>query len=434
MQKKGLKVYSNLRNGIHVFHAGMQIKALLPNSGVDELALFIFSHPLALSRSADFVRENWHADTKKFLDCYKDSNTGCILVTVDSMDSDSDNSLRTISHMLELENPIEGLLVRHDDQSDYQALLQEAIIRTNTREKVLVQDVESLRVRLADDESRIHDRQKKRIVGAQNEYERLIRLASETKSESAKLILDKSQKISRMQIVSVDLEAQVENLAIENAGLMAQLYNLQEELNFFYEEMKADKQKLDLAARVNRQGGEKLHHPMSDLFDKQYYKSQSSSKFGLLHYKFKGWRLGFEPHILFDTDFYLNQLLTNISHLNISPLEHYLRFGCVEGVSPHVEFDEVWYNETYPDVTTTGGSGLVHYCNHGWKEGRSPNKKFNTNQYLYQNQDVRALGINPLIHYVQFGKNEGRVIGAAREFNLEGHGSIANLDIVSISD
>ena len=71
-------------------------------------------------------------------------------------------------------------------------------------------------------------------------------------------------------------------------------------------------------------------------------------------------------------------------------------------------FNEKYYLLTYPDVRRKDVSPLNHFIRFGWKEGRNPSEQFDTKYYLQVYEDVRKTGINPLVHYIKFGIKEGR--------------------------
>ncbi|HNR02684.1 MAG TPA: glycosyltransferase [Anaerolineaceae bacterium] len=73
-------------------------------------------------------------------------------------------------------------------------------------------------------------------------------------------------------------------------------------------------------------------------------------------------------------------------------------------------FDAHWYTAKYPDVPGTGLDPLNHYLRYGAVEGRNPSASFNASRYLKENPDVKMSGINPLQHYLEFGINESREI------------------------
>jgi len=72
---------------------------------------------------------------------------------------------------------------------------------------------------------------------------------------------------------------------------------------------------------------------------------------------------------LFDVDFYLAQLDADFSG---STYEHYLEEGVKLGLNPSINFDTNYYLENYQDVKLNGINPLVHYVLHGKKEGRKP--------------------------------------------------------------
>ncbi len=52
---------------------------------------------------------------------------------------------------------------------------------------------------------------------------------------------------------------------------------------------------------------------------------------------------------------------------------------------------------------------VEHYLRHGWKDGLSPTKDFDPAFYLTQYADVRASDDNPFLHYLKDGQTEGRI-------------------------
>jgi GT2 family glycosyltransferase len=111
--------------------------------------------------------------------------------------------------------------------------------------------------------------------------------------------------------------------------------------------------------------------------------------------------------LLFDDAWYLGQN-PDIAAEDIDPLEHYLKWGTVEGRNPNPLFETTWYLARNPDVAGQGLNPLEHYCEWGVRDGRDPSPLFSTNWYLAQNPDVAAAGLNPLAHYLKHGAGEGR--------------------------
>ena len=71
-------------------------------------------------------------------------------------------------------------------------------------------------------------------------------------------------------------------------------------------------------------------------------------------------------------------------------------------------FDERFYLTQYPDVRLSGIPPLEHFLRYGALDGRDPSPHFSTSQYLAQNSDVAESGLNPLVHYLRHGVAEGR--------------------------
>ena len=93
---------------------------------------------------------------------------------------------------------------------------------------------------------------------------------------------------------------------------------------------------------------EKLKSRLLTIFNAAHYLAQNpdaaeSNLSPLEHFRTIGWKAGFNPHPLFDTNFYRQQT----PELNAEPLEHYIEHGWREGRSPHRFFDLAFYQQTY---------------------------------------------------------------------------------------
>lgn len=106
-----------------------------------------------------------------------------------------------------------------------------------------------------------------------------------------------------------------------------------------------------------------------------------------------------ELRVLFDAHFYLSQN-PDVLQSAADPVEHYLRFGSMEGRHPCKMFDDSWYRARYPDVTTSGLNPLLHYIRHGGMELRDPNPRFNAAYYVDEHPE--AIG-NPLLYHLLVG-------------------------------
>lgn len=71
-------------------------------------------------------------------------------------------------------------------------------------------------------------------------------------------------------------------------------------------------------------------------------------------------------------------------------------------------FDVDWYLRTYTDVAESQINPAEHYLLHGAAEGRLPGPLFDGNWYLQHYPDVAASNMNPLLHFVMYGQQEGR--------------------------
>ncbi len=234
-----------------------------------------------------------------------------------------------------------------------------------------------------------------------------------TSGENEKQSLAASLNAVKKQLS--ESEAQNEEIRQENELLLLQLHQVQEELERYYlqfSEMQTYAA-LDSAAdqvksiKPLRMG--EVRDFMKHLFDRAYYFQQAGEmRFPQLHYRLSGWKSGYDPHPLFDTEYYLSQIGLTLDTVDMPPLLHYLRIGVRLNVSPHPEFDARWYKSQYPDVASSHIPMLIHFSAHGWQEGRRPNRDFDCDWYLNQYPDVAELGMNPLAHYVLHGKAEGR--------------------------
>jgi hypothetical protein len=107
----------------------------------------------------------------------------------------------------------------------------------------------------------------------------------------------------------------------------------------------------------------------------------------------------------FDQAFYVDRN-PELSTSGLKLFEHYIHQGWKEGRSPHPLFDVRWYLERYPEVRGAHIEPLRHYVEAGWKEGRSPHPLFDAVWYLERNPTVAASGIEPLKHYLDHGWKE----------------------------
>lgn len=114
-------------------------------------------------------------------------------------------------------------------------------------------------------------------------------------------------------------------------------------------------------------------------------------------------------HPLFDADYYKKQLAENgmddVLNSGVHSLVTYIKLGYKSLISPHPFFSKSFYYAKSPDVYEGERDALVHYVTSGWTEGRNPHPLFDANYYRSIARD--AEGKNPLIHYLSVGFGKG---------------------------
>jgi GT2 family glycosyltransferase len=98
---------------------------------------------------------------------------------------------------------------------------------------------------------------------------------------------------------------------------------------------------------------------------------------------------------LFSEDYYrTHNMDLDLAGLNL--LEHYTRWGGLEGRNPSTEFDSQWYLTQNPDVTEHGVNPLLHYVRQGAAEGRWPSPNFDPRLYMPDNVTLPHENVMPL--------------------------------------
>jgi hypothetical protein len=110
---------------------------------------------------------------------------------------------------------------------------------------------------------------------------------------------------------------------------------------------------------------------------------------------------------LFDEEFYCESYPEVIA-TGMSPIEHYLRVGALEGRRPNPLFDSAFYLATNSEVAKAVINPAVHYFLCGASAGCDPSPEFDTSFYLETNPGIAPSGLNPLVHYLRYGVREGR--------------------------
>ena len=126
-----------------------------------------------------------------------------------------------------------------------------------------------------------------------------------------------------------------------------------------------------------------------------------------------GWKLGLNPHPLFDVDHYLNNNIDVLASGD-EPFKHYSTVGHTEdhmNRDPNGIFDNSYYRANNPDVVDDGMVTLYHYSVFGDTENhmnRDPNRFFDNSYYNLNNPDVVADPMTASEHWMNFGYIESR--------------------------
>jgi glycosyltransferase involved in cell wall biosynthesis len=162
---------------------------------------------------------------------------------------------------------------------------------------------------------------------------------------------------------------------------------------------------------------------MTDLFDARWYRSKYGAAIAdpITHYLTTGAASGFEPGPNFNSRWYLERS-ENASSSEDTLLEHYLEHGTPAGIEPSpdahpdfADFDQDYYIQNNPDLTSIQISPFAHFVLYGKAEGRAPNAKlatyanFDPTWYLARYPEVAEENISPLEHYRTRGQFEGKV-------------------------
>lgn len=145
------------------------------------------------------------------------------------------------------------------------------------------------------------------------------------------------------------------------------------------------------------------------LFDKDYYALQLTAEQAehagrdlAGHYRTGGWKLGLNPHPLFDTVYYIAEAG---GPLKTDPITHFLQEGEKRLLSPHPLCDINSYYEARSDVREAGMHPLLHIVQFGY-EGTPPSPFFD--EIGYQEKVDRSIVTYAMVlHYLKFGWREG---------------------------
>jgi GT2 family glycosyltransferase/SAM-dependent methyltransferase/glycosyltransferase involved in cell wall biosynthesis len=119
------------------------------------------------------------------------------------------------------------------------------------------------------------------------------------------------------------------------------------------------------------------------------------------HYVWVGAALGYNPHRLFETRWYVDRH-PDLGQAN--PLADYVRRGMSAGEDPHPLFDVEYYCAQAPDAV---GQALLHYTRRARGDLRCPTRFFDLLGYQADNPGISATGLDPVAHYLDVGATDG---------------------------
>ena len=145
---------------------------------------------------------------------------------------------------------------------------------------------------------------------------------------------------------------------------------------------------------------------MALIFDAEYYLSQvGPTERPLDHYRKVGWKLGYDPHVIFSTNYYIENIGRE---LKSDPLSDFCDYGTVFWPEVHPLLDVKEYLRIRPDLTSHDLHPLTHYLQYGWKEGVSAFRMFEDAFYKTQYSSVDDMNMGGLIHYLKYGWKNGK--------------------------
>ncbi len=196
-------------------------------------------------------------------------------------------------------------------------------------------------------------------------------------------------------------------------------------INLFYHYIKYGARELRYCNRERLKKDAELLRK-SGKFDDKYFKESNS------HLQLPGfrsaeqyllrWRQGAQPNNYFDDRFYYD-FYPDVRKTGLVPLLHYIKIGEDEarvynpnnlselktGIEKH--FDEAYYKRELErrGINHKGvGNLLDHYVSFGCLNGLDPQPGFNQAYYIERNPDLVKAKVDPFAHYVKYGQREGR--------------------------
>ncbi|SFM53117.1 glycosyltransferase [Methylobacterium pseudosasicola] len=148
------------------------------------------------------------------------------------------------------------------------------------------------------------------------------------------------------------------------------------------------------------------------IFDIDYYTIQAGPTDNpLQHYKRIGWKLGYDPNVLFSTNYYIKNVGRPIA---TDPLTDFCLNGSKFWSEVHPLFDVKEYLRIRSDIIQYNLHPLVHYLKYGWNEDVQAFRIFDANYYKSQFPElekINQIDLEPggaIAHYLKFGWNKGK--------------------------
>jgi len=352
-------------------------------------AIFIASIHQVLDSQSTIDVSGWISDTICFIEFFKSYPGQKVMIFDRTISLAATEVLSLLNNRFELAQKIQEISITETGHES-NSLIFEGLLRANLDSMMLLEELHALCMP-------VHRQDLIDIASIKSFVQAAV---SDTESMRNKL---------------VELGGLLKKAELENKLGRLQNKNILDELESYHQSLKAAeeyKDEIELCEKVKVAEllpKNEIVPYMKDLFDSDYYPLFYGGRYiAYRHYKIFGWKTGRDPHPLFDTTYYLQQVGLLLTQLECSPLQHYFQVGNRFSISCHPEFDVALYEKNNPDVYESGIPAIIHFCNYGWKESRNPNDSFDCNRYLNKYVDVKSSGVNPFVHYLQHGKGEGR--------------------------
>ncbi|TXN75944.1 glycosyltransferase [Methylobacterium sp. WL18] len=145
---------------------------------------------------------------------------------------------------------------------------------------------------------------------------------------------------------------------------------------------------------------------MAQIFDADHYVDQAGpTEKPLDHYRKVGWKLGYDPHVLFSTKYYIENIGRE---LESDPLSDFCASGTVFWPEVHPLLDVKEYLRIRPDLISHDLHPLTHYLRYGWREAVGAFRVFDSAFYQSQFSCSDDANIGGAIHYLKYGWRTGK--------------------------